>query len=286
MNIYRTAEGAKAVEAAYRGLLDAWPVDSERLVVPTREGDTFVLAFGPKDAPPVLAFHGSGANAARWIGSSVAWAQHLRVYAIDIIGEPGLSAPSRPPLGSEAYVLWLDDVMAGLGLTETSIVGESLGGLIALDYATSRPERVTRLVVLTPSGIGRETRSVYLKMALLSLLGAKGKLKAIQLMLGPVFSRPSKDMAVIGPLMMLITKHFLYRKARMPIFDDARLRRLTMPVLAILGAVDAVLDHNETRRRLVETVPQAEVRMLPEVGHILPDQTAPVLEFLRSNVNA
>jgi hypothetical protein len=46
-----------------------------------------------------------------WMADVAAWAAHFRVYAIDMIGEPGLSARSRPPLHSEAHALWLDDVM-------------------------------------------------------------------------------------------------------------------------------------------------------------------------------
>ena len=39
------------------------------------------------------------------MGDVPTWARHFRVHAVDIIGEPGLSAPSRPPLGSPAYAL-------------------------------------------------------------------------------------------------------------------------------------------------------------------------------------
>lgn len=73
-----------------------------------------------------------------------------------MIGEAGLSAPSRPPLASDAYALWLDDLLRSLGLDRVSIVGVSLGGWLALDYATRRPERIERLAVLCPAGVGRQ----------------------------------------------------------------------------------------------------------------------------------
>jgi len=47
---------------------------------------------------------------------------HFRVYAIDMIGEAGLSAPSRPPLDSGAYTQWLDEVLDSLSLDRVSIV--------------------------------------------------------------------------------------------------------------------------------------------------------------------
>src|SRR5512142_1466658 len=88
---YRSAEGARAVERRYRALLDRWPVPNEHLRVPTREGETFVVACGPVDAPPLLLLHGSSTNAAMWINEAPAWSPHFRMYAVDVIGEPGLS---------------------------------------------------------------------------------------------------------------------------------------------------------------------------------------------------
>ena len=154
--IYRSEAGRRAVEASYREFLSRWPVPSRQFTVPTREGDTFVIACGPENAPPLLLFHGSGANATAWLADIAAWSAHFRIYAVDMIGEPGLSTPSRPLLGSEAYVFWLDDVLAALSLTCVSIVGVSLGGWLALDYATRRPERVEKLVLMCPAGIGRQ----------------------------------------------------------------------------------------------------------------------------------
>src|SRR5947208_9885252 len=102
------------------------------MVVPTREGHTFVVASGDRHAPPLVLLHGSGANSASWISDVSEWSQRFRVYAVDMIGEPGLSAPARPPFASEAYANWLDDVWKGLGLTAASVAGVSLGGWLAL----------------------------------------------------------------------------------------------------------------------------------------------------------
>jgi hypothetical protein len=59
--IYATAAGGRAVEQRYREILRLWPVPSEWLFITTREGDTFVVACGPPDAPP-LHHHAAG----RW----------------------------------------------------------------------------------------------------------------------------------------------------------------------------------------------------------------------------
>nr|BFE80953.1 hypothetical protein GCM10020093_035540 [Planobispora longispora] len=171
---YTSAEGARAVERRYRELLELWPVPAEHLRVPTRQGETFVVACGPPDAPPVVLLHGSGINSVMWAEATPAWSRHFRLYAVDMIGEPGLSAPSRPPLDSDAYALWLDDVLAGLGVERASFVGVSLGGWLAVDYATRRPGRAGRLALLCPGGIGGQKYGMLLVALLLQLFGRRG----------------------------------------------------------------------------------------------------------------
>ena len=87
-SIYKSAAGKREVQQRYRDLLDQWPVPSELLRVPTREGETFVVACGHQDAPPVLAMQGSGANSAMWLPQIEAMAGHLRLYAVDVIASP------------------------------------------------------------------------------------------------------------------------------------------------------------------------------------------------------
>ncbi len=281
-DIYTSDAGGRLVRQRYRELLDSWPVPHERLRVQTREGETFVVASGPPGAPAVLLLHGSTTNATMWMGDVATWARDLRVYAVDLIGEPGLSAPSRPPLGSDAYAGWLDDVLAGLGLSRASIVGVSLGGWLAVDYATRRPERVERLALLSPGGIGRQKWATLLLVLLLLPFGKWGKRAGLRLYLGrPPEAAPAAKLQTYLDYLLLVQRNFRPRREKLPIFDDGALRTLTMPVLVIAGAQDAVLDSHDTRRRLARTTPHATVHLLPGVGHFPAAQTEPIHDFLR-----
>jgi pimeloyl-ACP methyl ester carboxylesterase len=270
------------VEQRYREILKLWPIPNERLTIQTREGDTFVVACGPQDAPPLLLLHGSGANTAMWMGDVADWAQDLRVYAVDVVGEPGLSAPSRPPLASEAYALWLDDVLWALDVPRVSIVGVSLGGWLALDFAIRRPGRVDRVALLCPGGIGRQKWGVLIAALLLKPFGPCGLRTTMRLASGgapPVATPHAQEFA---DYLMLIHTHFRPRRERLPTFDDDALGRLGMPVLVIIGGRDRMLDSFGTRRRLELAMPHATVRLLPEAGHVLLGQSGVVLDFLRT----
>ena len=177
--IYKTDAGRQAIEAFYRQALRRWPVPNEHIEIPTRHGDTFAIAAGPSSAPALILLHGSGSNSAVWIRDVAQWAGRYRVYAVDIIGEPGLSASSRPPLRSAAYVEWLDDIYQALGLQSASIVGVSLGGWMALDYAIARPSRVASLSLLSPAGIGARKPFLMLKAGVMLLLGRFGVRRAM-----------------------------------------------------------------------------------------------------------
>ncbi|OXM75036.1 MULTISPECIES: alpha/beta fold hydrolase [Amycolatopsis] len=276
--IYKSDTGKREILRRYEQALAAWPVPAERRHVPTREGDTFVLTCGPETAPPLVLLHGSGSNAAMWAADVPVWAKHFRVHAVDLIGEPGLSAPARPPLGSPAYAAWLDGVLDHLNLDRVAIAGASLGGWLALDYATRRPERVERLALLCPGGVGRQKIGFLLKALFYKPFGQWGTRRSIKAVAGV---DPRENPEVADYLTLMFT-HFLPRRDRLPVFGDAALRKLTMPVLVIVGGRDAMFDSRDTARRIERAVPHATVTLLPEVAHSILGQTRPVLDFLTS----
>ena len=257
------------------------PVHCEHLRLPTRQGETFVVAAGPAEAPPVVLFHGGGTTSAMWLRGIGVWSATRRIYAVDIIGEPGLSAPSRPRLTSDAHALWLDDVWRGLSLSKASAVAASLGGWMALDYAIRRPANVERLALLAPIGIGRQRLGTFYKVLPLLYMGRWGRRKMLDIVMGfdPKEAASPEGQRLIE-LADLVLQHFKFRNRPMPLFTDERLRRLTMPVLVVLGGRDAAVDSEQTRRRLASCLPHAEVHYLPEAGHALTDQTALIAEFL------
>ncbi|WP_306367468.1 alpha/beta fold hydrolase [Nocardiopsis sp. CC223A] len=275
--IYRSAAGEREIRRRYREALEAWPVPAEQVRVPTREGETFVLVCGPEDAPPVVLLHGSGADSSVWAGDAPTWSRHLRMYAVDLVGEPGLSAPARPALDSDAVALWLDDVMAGLGLSRAAFVGMSLGGWTALDHAIRRPGRVERLALVCPGGIGRQTPLRMAPAMAWTPFGRWGRLRSVRAVLGlhePEHAPLVRDVAAVFG-------EFRPRTETLPVFSDAALRGLDMPVLAVMGGKDVMIDSADTARRLRAHVPHADVTVLPGVGHAVIGQGPAVLDFLR-----
>ena len=279
--VFKSGAGERAVHALYRQVLDGWYGPKDELRLPTCEGETFVVACGAKDLPPLILLHGAQSNAAVWMFDAPSWSQAFRCYAVDMIGEAGFSAPSRPPLDADAHALWLDDVLKGLGVGKAAFVGVSLGGWLALDYASRRPGAVERLALLCPAGIGRQ-KNFLLKAAPLLLLGAWGRRKFREMVFGPSRGEVPPALKPFADLFGLIGRTIRPRIVRIPRLGDAELGRLSAPMLAIVGGKDVLIDSEDTRRRLARSAPHAEVVFLPEARHAIFGQSGKILEFLKS----
>ncbi|MGU3479324.1 alpha/beta fold hydrolase [Methylobacterium sp. D48H] len=280
--IFKDKAIGRDIISRYRELLELWPVDSEKFTVITRMGATFAIACGDQGSPPLILLHGMQANSAVWMQDVAKLAEHFRVYAVDIIGEPGLSAPASPSFSADGYSLWLDDVIAALKIDEASILGVSLGGWIGIDCALRRPGFVKQLAVVCPAGIGRQ-KNFLLRAAPLMLLGPWGIRRMRELVIGPERKDLEPQVQAIVDLMNMIGRHARLRALRPPIFSDVALRSLYLPMLAIVGGRDVLIDSYETKRRLESLAPRAEVRLLPEALHFIPNQIDEIADFFVEN---
>lgn len=106
---------------------------------------------------PVVMLHGSGPGVsamANWQHNIGALAQRFRVLAPDIVG---FGATQRPDDVVYSLRTWTDQIWAfldTLGIEKTAIVGNSLGGRIALQMATDCPDRITKMVLMGAPGVG------------------------------------------------------------------------------------------------------------------------------------
>ena len=117
--------------------------------VRTSDGRLSVLQAG--SGPPVVAIHGLGATKASFLPTVAALAPRFTVIAMDLpgFGNSGkpVGAAYDPPFFADAVVALLD----ALELDRASIVGNSLGGRVALEVGLRHPDRVDRLALLAPS---------------------------------------------------------------------------------------------------------------------------------------
>jgi pimeloyl-ACP methyl ester carboxylesterase len=105
--------------------------------------------------PLVLLVHGMAGSSAMWDPAIPLLEPHLSYLAPDLPGH-GRSAKPRSDYSLGAQASFLRDLMVTLGHERATIVGQSLGGGIALQFAYQYPERCERLVLVCAGGLGEE----------------------------------------------------------------------------------------------------------------------------------
>ncbi|AOY98173.1 alpha/beta hydrolase [Cupriavidus sp. USMAHM13] len=112
---------------------------------------------GPADGEPLVLIHGFGASLHTWEGVMPALTARYRVLRLDL--PPfGLTGPLRDTRGRivtmdvDRYRAFIDAFFAALKLPRASVIGNSLGGLIAWDLAARHPHRVDKLVLIDAAG--------------------------------------------------------------------------------------------------------------------------------------
>lgn len=115
--------------------------------------------------PTVLFIHGLLGTHRNWDHLFDTLAAEQRVVAPDLLGH-GASAKPMGDYSLSAHAATVRDLLDHLGIASATLVGHSLGGGIALQFAYLFPERVDRLVLVSSGGLGREL-SPFLRAATL-----------------------------------------------------------------------------------------------------------------------
>ncbi|HEX8074134.1 MAG TPA: alpha/beta fold hydrolase [Thermoleophilaceae bacterium] len=105
------------------------------------------------DGPPVVLIHGVAGRAAQWDQAMVQLADTHTVIAPDLLGH-GESAKPRGDYSLGAFAAGVRDLLVGLDMESATVVGHSLGGGIAMQFAYQFPERCQRLVLVSSGGLG------------------------------------------------------------------------------------------------------------------------------------
>lgn len=106
---------------------------------------------------PVLLLHGSGPGVSAWANWRLtipALAQRYRVIAPDIVGFGFTQRPADVHYSLRTWIGHVWSFLDALGIQRVSVVGNSLGGRIALGMASEHPERLDRIVLMGSPGVG------------------------------------------------------------------------------------------------------------------------------------
>ena len=220
-----------------------------------------------------------GVGVGRWGWEPVAdrLARRFQVITTD---NRGIGASDAPP-GHYSTRMMADDVLAVLddaGVHRASVVGTSLGGMIAQELALAHPERVDKLVLVATIPGGPRSRPMPLPTTYLfawaPFMTSKAKLREfVQTTLGPTTLRRRPRVARCLAARQLAHPQsesaWRAQTATGMLFNPlGRQRRITQPTLVVQGTADQVV-HPGNAEVLAGLLPNASLQRFDEAGHLL-----------------
>lgn len=229
--------------------------------------------------------HGVGASVDHWEKTVPVLQKYARVIAVDLVG---FGATEKPEIcySHKMFQQFLYDFLKKLKINRCILVGHSMGGGIALEFAASYPETVEKLVLVSSAGFDRKIPFSYILVSvpLMGKLLLQSKSKA---MMAAVMRRFAYQKAGIsdnlvkhahshfnspgakGALISAFRQHVGIQGIKKSILEmvKKKTKMIDMPVMIIWGKKDKLLSP-QGALNAKKLIPQAELYFIEDCGHM------------------
>ncbi len=245
------------------------------------------------DAPVLVLLHGYTGHARSWDSFAAAMSARYRVLALDQRGHGETQWAAPEDYGTAEMVDDLQAFVSALALDRFALLGLSMGGIVAFDYAGRRPAALATLVIvdiapeIDPLGLSRIHDNVARTDTFDSVDEAFARARADN----PIPPEAEQRHRVVHSLMRTADGRFTYRYDRalrdpdnprqgIPAEEGWRLvANIAVPTLLVRGELSDILSRS-IAERMVSTIADCRLIEIPGSGHSVPlDKPA---EFLRA----
>jgi pimeloyl-ACP methyl ester carboxylesterase len=274
-------------------------MDADLLRIPVGPGSVHVERYGHGGAP-ILLVHGFGTCSFLWrnVGPALA-ASSRTAFAIDLFGYGESDRPFDAQYGIAAQSDYLDRALTALRLTKATIVGNDLGGAVAMHLAFNRPERVDRLVLVNPIAFddvpADDIKQLQRNTARFAFRISRGVVGAAPL-IRELIERSVADKAnapeplvarYLAPYVGEDGLNHLLTLARAVDDEDmaeVELGQIDRPTLIVWGDQDPFVGP-KLGESLADTIPGSRLVRLPGTGRLVPEEAPEtlagmILEFI------
>lgn len=250
---------------------------------------------------PIILLHGTAASLNTWEGWTAELSKNYRVLRLDLPGF-GLTGRNQTDTYSiEYYANLLHHFMDSLQIEKAHIAGSSLGGQIAYDFTADHPERVQKLILISPTGVtNANDKSISMPFLMAQTPLLKHSLKYItprfivEKSLKEVYGDDSKltDQTIDLSHNMLLRKGnreaFISRMNTVDADNLHKLAKIQAPTFILWGEADAWVPTTDAAH-FQKNIKGAQLKLYPGAGHIpmeeLPEETVQdALGFLNESL--
>jgi pimeloyl-ACP methyl ester carboxylesterase len=273
-----------------------WSVSSKNKYVETSYGQTFVRISGSDDKPPLILLPGDTENSLSWMPQIKEFSEHYKTFAVDNIYDYGRSRYSRHLEEPADFVDWLNEFFNALNLkNDINLLGFSYGGWLTSIYALAHPERLHKIILISPSSTVFRPRIRYLIPSIFvhffpfhffvkKLVYWERKCLVKQVETGRAIADHMVEELVLA------AKCFKKKKFIKPtILTDRELQNFKMPLLYLIGEKEVLYAPNKVVQRLNDVAPQIKTIIIPNASHDITHSQATlinrtVLDFLHEKL--
>ncbi|MGO3183674.1 MAG: alpha/beta fold hydrolase [Aequorivita sp.] len=285
--ITNPSDGHKAYFEAYDKTLEQWGVDYEELYISTSHGIAHVIVSGPRTAEPLVLFHGMNASSTMWYPNAKALTKDYRIFAIDLLTEPGKSYKTADFNSLEEITAWNQEVLWALKLDSFHLIGASRGGWLAVDLALKKENDIKSMVLLSPAQTFIWIRpSTGVLKNILNIFSSNEK--EVERTLETMSSNNTNiDKSYVEQYNLGVKNDSLSKfMMQMTPFSKDDFQSLKMPVLVLIGD-DDIINTEKTVRIAERDIPYGQGEVIPNAGHFVSVDQAEVvnkkiLNFLKS----
>lgn len=216
---------------------------------------------------PLVVIHGGGGDARTWQKNIVELSEKYTVYAPDLPGYGG-----SQPLDGNYYIpelsKFLGSFASNLGLEKFYLVGHSMGGGVALDYALKSPQKIKKLVLVSSLCLGREIAFWVRLLSIRALLRSLGALtiavlKSIKWLAEHL--NPAEFIMPLSPASMTVGGNITTLRQQSVVLED-RLAEVAVPTLLVWGAKDPIVPVRHAYQA-AKVIPDCRVKVFENCGH-------------------
>lgn len=264
---FKTIESQKEYFVTYEQSLKliSNPVNEKYII--TTFGDSHVICCGNEINPPLVLLHAASCGSPIWYKNIPFWSKYFRIYAIDLIGESSKSILTKKMKTAQDNSKWLNETLIGLGLDKVFLCGLSIGGWNATNYAGFYPEKVIKLILLSPvQTLAKMYSSYFFKIIKMGLNPTRENVENY-IGWGSKKEEPLPN-SIIEQFAISVMN--MNSNASFPKWlKKKHLLNLKMPVLVMLGENEFAFSIENAVKRAKSIIGNLELEIVEDASHLL-----------------
>ena len=265
--------------------------DSDSRLMPLEHGlRVHYRDVGPREAPVIVLVHGFSSSLHTWEPWVAKLRRDYRIITLDLPGHGLTNCAEEGQVGTGLFVETVDALTRALDVSSFTLVGNSMGGGVAWNYALAHPERLDALVLVDASGwpeTAEEAKSDPLVFKLLGNPIGRQLMKNLDMTmlvrsgLRDSFANPDLATDAMVDRYTALARAPCHRDALMTLTaghgrvdaTPSSLATISTPTLVLHGAQDKLIPVG-AGRKFADAIPGAELIVYPEAGHLPQEELA------------